>query len=59
MNKAIFVILIAIIGTLIPLMFQFYTRGREISPATQRLLWVTFIAGAAILIVTFILVIVT
>jgi len=57
MNKAIFVIVIAIVATLISTMLQFFMRGREVSPAIRRLLWIILIAGVAALIITFILIV--
>jgi hypothetical protein len=57
MNMAIFVIAIAVVATLISTMLQFFMRGREVSPAIKRLLWATFTAGVAALIITFILIV--
>jgi len=47
-----FVILIAIIATLTSIMFQFFMRGREISPAMKRTIWGLFIAGVFALVIT-------
>lgn len=56
MNKSIFVILIAIIATLISVFFQYYMRGREVTPALKRRLRFLFIAGVTTLVAALILI---
>jgi len=57
MNKALFVIIIAIVTTMITTMISIFVRGREVSTAVRRLLWIMFIAGVAALIITIILIV--
>jgi hypothetical protein len=56
MNKALYVILIAIIATLISTMVPLFLRGRDVSPAFRRLLWISFLAGMGVLLVAVVLV---
>jgi len=53
--KNMFVIYIAIIATLIPIIFQYYTRDREVNPGTRRLMWVLMGLGVVVLVVGIIL----
>jgi len=57
MNKALFVIIIAIVATMTSIMIPIFMRGREVSTAVRRLLWIIFIAGVAALIITIILIV--
>jgi hypothetical protein len=57
MNKAIYVILIAIIATLISTMIPLFLRDREVSPTLRRLLWISLVAGVGVLLVTLVLVV--
>jgi hypothetical protein len=56
MNKAIYVILIAIIATLVSTMVPLFLRDREVSPTLRRLLWVSFLAGMGVLLGALVLV---
>ena len=52
MDKKTLVIAIAIATIVITTLIQFFIRGRDLSPATRRLLWLSFAAGIVALIIT-------
>lgn len=58
MDKTIFVIIIAIVATLLSTMLPFFLRGREVSPAIRQFLIATFMVGVAALIITLVLVVI-
>ncbi len=50
MNTTMFIIIIAIVASLVPIIFQYYTRDREMSPTTRRLMWGLFVVGVVVFI---------
>jgi hypothetical protein len=50
MEKKLFVVAIAIATILITTLLQFFMRDREVSPATKKMLWISFAAGVVLLI---------
>jgi hypothetical protein len=52
MNTAIFVILIAILATLLSLIFNHFLRDRAVSPSLKRFFGVALVGGIAVLLFT-------
>lgn len=50
MNATMFVIIIAVVASLVPIIFQYYTRDREMSPTARKVMWGLFIVGVVVFI---------
>lgn len=55
MNTAIYIILVAVLATLLSTSMSLYVRDRQVSPVLRGFLWTTFVAGVTALVITIIL----